>query len=162
MSKIVKVMNNKPVTATVGGKKCYFRSKLEYGWAQYLEFLKRSGEIRDWFYEKTTFDFQGKGYAKGPFMYLMDFTIIDKDGQTYYQECKGHHDGQTNSKLKRVADCYPDAVVELVLQNIPANGIKGANRRATAKRYTRRIIDAGFIFRQLRGVIKVDAPKLKL
>ena len=162
MSRIVKVMNNKAVTATVGGKKCYFRSVLEYRWALYLEFLKKGNEIQDWFYEDTLLNFQNRGYKCGPFMYKPDFRVVEKDGKWVFQECKGHHDGQTNSKLQRTAKCYPGTVMELVLQSIPKRSVKGANRRFNASRYVRRIIDASEIFRQCRGVINFEVSKYKL
>ncbi len=157
--RIVKVMNNRRITATVGGKKCHFRSGLEYQWALYLEFLKRNREIRDWQFEKKLFNFQDFGYKKGPFMYRPDFTITGKDGLVFYQECKGHHDGATNAKFQRVAKCFPGTVMELVLQSIPKRSSKGAARRGQASRYVRRIIDASVIFRQLRGVINFELPK---
>lgn len=161
MSRVIKVMNNRRITATVGGKKCYFRSGLEYQWALYLEFLKHAGEICDWQFEKKLFNFQGFGYENGPFMYRPDFTIIDKQGNVFYQECKGNHDGATNAKFQRVAKCYPGTVMELVLQSIPKRSSKGANRRFNASRYVRRIIDASVIFRQLRGVINCKVIKIE-
>ncbi len=151
--RIVKVMRNRQSTETVGGKTCHFRSQLEYKWAQYLQFLKESNNILGWEYEPKTFDFQSRGYKKGPFVYLPDFKVVVGCGH-YWQETKGHHDGDCNSKLRRMAECYPDEIMELVLQSIPKKGGKGANRRRIAAKYTRRIIDASVIFRQMKGVIQ--------
>ncbi|MCK5609169.1 hypothetical protein KAR91_45260 [Candidatus Pacearchaeota archaeon] len=157
MAKLIRNFNNQRVTATIGVKEYHFRSKLEYRWSLYLEFLKQGGEIQDWFYEKDLFVFPGETTA--PVRYLMDFTIIDKDGSTYYNETKGYHDGSTNTKLRRTAKYYPDAIVELVLMSIPKkNKAKGASRRRIAAKYTRRIIDASVIFKQLKGVINFDTP----
>ena len=151
---IVKIMRNRPSTEIIGGKICHFRSQLEYKWAQYLQVLKDHGAIVDWEFEPHAFDFQGKGYKKGPFTYLPDFLIFDGVGH-YWQECKGYHDGDTNSKLRRMAECEPKEVFELVLQRIPKKGKhKGAGRRRIAAKYTRRIIDASVIFRQMGALIK--------
>ena len=158
--RIVKVMRNRASTEVVGGKTCHFRSQLEYKWAQYLQFLKDNDKVIDWEFEPKTFDFQGKGYVKGPFMYLPDFKVVECHGCSLckptiiWQECKGYHDGDTNSKLRRMAQCYPDETMELVLQRIPKKGgHKGAGRRRIAAKYVRRIIDASEIFKQMKGLL---------
>ena len=155
--RVVKVMGNRASTEVVGGKTCHFRSQLEYKWAQYLQFLKDSGEIIGWEHEPTTFDFQGRGYKKGPFVYTPDFKIIESDGTVVWQECKGYHDGDTNSKLRRISELDLNITMELVLQSIPKTNrakSKGAGRRRIAAKYTRRIIDASVIFRQMGALIK--------
>ena len=75
--------------------------------------------------------------------------MIENDGTVVYQETKGYYDGQTNTKLRRMARHYPDTIFELVLQRIPKRGGKGAGRRRIAAKYTRRIIDASKIFKQI-------------
>jgi len=155
--RIIKVMGNEPVNATIGGKYCHFRSQLEYKWAKYLQFLKNSGEIKDWFYESLEYRFEGEKIA--PYVYRPDFEIHNNDGSWYMQECKGWHDGTTNSKFCRMAKHYPDVVMELVLMRIPKNSkgkSKTAHRRAVASKYCRRIIDASEIFKQIKGLVNLE------
>ena len=124
-----------------------FRSKFEHRWAQYLNLLQEQGHIRDWFYESIKFYFPGETTA--PIQYTPDFEIHEQpDGLVVFQECKGYHDGQTNTKLRRMAKHHPDIVMELVLMRIPKRSGKGANRRRVAAKYTRRVIDGGKILRQ--------------
>lgn len=156
MGRLVRDYNNKPVTATVGGKECHFRSTFEFKWALYLDFLVNAKEIIGWTYEEDLFIFHGEVTA--PIQYRPDFKVTEKDGTVVYQETKGYHDGQTNTKLRRMASHYPDTIFDLVLMSIPGNRAKGANRRRIAEKYTRRIIDAGVIFRQLKGVINFKPP----
>jgi len=157
--RIVKTMNNQRVTAVIGGKKCNFRSQFEYRWSKYLQFLKAAGEIKDWEYEAELFVFPGEITA--PVQYRPDFKVIGNKGTVVYQETKGYHDGSTNRKFQRMAKHYPDVVMELVLQSIPRKGSKGANRRAVAAKYTRRIIDASVIFKQIKHVVNLEVPKLR-
>jgi len=149
--RIVKVMGNRGERATVGGKTYYFKSQLELKWAQYLQFLKEHHNIIDWSYETQTFYFAGEKAA--PVQYTPDFRVNEAGGDIIYQETKGWHDGQTNTKLRRMAEHYPDVRIDLVLQHIPRKGSKGAHRRAIAAKYTRRIIDASVIFKQIKGII---------
>ncbi len=149
--RIVKVYNNQRVSITIGGQHCHFRSKFEYNWALYLQFLKDRAKILYWEYEPKIFYFEGE--RRAPVQYTPDFALFDSLGHAVWQECKGHHDGPTNTKLRLMAKHYPDEVMELVLMRIPKNQVKGANRRRVAAKYTRRIIDASEIFRQVRGLI---------
>jgi len=154
--RFVRVVNSKRVTATVGGKKCYFRSRLEYRWALYLEFLRRHEGLRDWQYEPRCFVFSGE--IKAPVQYRPDFSIVEPNGTEVYQECKGFHDGDTNSKLRKMAKHYPNVIMELVLQRMPKDG-KGTNRRRVAAKYCRRVIDASEIFKQIKGLVDMRIPK---
>lgn len=157
MARLVRDYNNQRITATVGGKDCHFRSKLEYKWALYLQFLKQGKEIIDWTFEEDLFVFHGEVTA--PIQYRPDFKVTEKDGTVVYQETKGYHDGQTNTKLRRMQGHYPETVFDLVLMSIPKkNKAKGAGRRRIAEKYTRRIIDASVIFKQLKGVINFNTP----
>ncbi len=144
---------NDPAWATIGGKQYYFRSKFERRWAAYLELLRTQGHIVGWWYEPQTFVFEG--VKSGPVCYRPDFKVAERVGtietllgtKCYWQECKGLHDGQTNTKFKRMAEQYPDEPIELVLLHIPKDG-KGARRREIAAKYCRRIVDGGAILRQ--------------
>ena len=144
--RVVKIMKNQSVEDVFNGRVCYFRSKLEHRWAKYLQILLESGQIAGWFYEPDKFIFPDEITA--PVQYTPDFKVIENDGTVIYQETKGYHDGQTNTKLRRMAKHYPDTIFELVLQRIPKKG-KGAARQRIAAKYTRRIIDASKIFRQI-------------
>jgi len=144
---------NQPQWATIGGKEYYFRSKFEYRWALYLELLRTQGHIIEWWYEPRVFEFAG--LVRGPVCYRPDFKVAETKElpsgavitEHYWQECKGLHDGQTNTKLKRMAAYYPEEVLELVLLRIPKNG-KGARRREIAAKYCRRVMDGGKILKQ--------------
>lgn len=138
---------NVQVHATVGFHDCCFRSKFEHKWAKYLQWLLENEQIDDWMFEQQTFHFPDE--TRGPHHYLPDFRVVESDGTIVWQECKGWHDGKTNAKFQRMAKHYPDEVCELVLMNLRGN----ASRREIARRYTRRIIDASEIFRQMKGLI---------
>jgi len=134
---------NISVYATVGYHDCHFRSKFEHKWAKYLQWLLENEQIDDWMYEQKTFYFPEE--TRGPHHYLPDFRVVENDGTVVWQECKGYHDGACNKKFQRMAKHYPDEICELVLMGFG----KGAARRETAGRYTRRIIDASIIFSQM-------------
>ena len=142
--RLVMDFKNQRVTATIGGKTCNFRSKLEYRWALYLQWQVEQGLIKDWWYEQTTFRFTDE--IAGALKYLIDFDIRNNDDSFYYQECKGYLSARDRSKFRKVAKYYPETIIDLVVMQpkaIPAN-----NRRIVLK-YCRRIIDASVIFRQL-------------
>ncbi len=154
-----KQYNNRWVTATVGGQLCKFRSILEYRWCLYQQWLWDNGEITEWLYEYKPDRFYFPNEKTAPVQYLPDFKVTENDGTVVYHECKGFHDGQTNTKFRRVAKHYPDVVMDLILQRIPKSGSKGANRRMNAQRYVRRIINASEIFKQTKGMIDYDSYK---
>ncbi|MCK5127231.1 MAG: DUF1064 domain-containing protein [candidate division Zixibacteria bacterium] len=156
--RIIRQYGNTRVTATVGENKCYFRSKLEYHWALYLEFLKTNGEIIKWEYEPKVFYFPDEKTA--PVQYKPDFRVTEKDGTVVWHETKGYHDGKTNKKFQRMAKHYPNVIMDLVLQSIPRTGSKGANRRFNAQRYVRRIVDSSTVFSQMKGIINFNLPKI--
>ncbi len=151
--RIRRKFGNEPHWAEVGGNHYYFRSKFERRWAQYLELLRTQGHIVEWSYEPQTFVFEG--VKSGPVCYQPDFKVAEREEtfnglvftKHYWQETKGMHDGQTNTKFKRMAEQYPNEPIELVLLHIPKNG-KGARRREIAAKYCRRVIDGGKILRQ--------------
>ena len=140
--RICRKYGNEPQNVIIDGRHCKFKSKLEYRWALYLEMLKRHDYIIEWEYEPLTFYFPDEKTA--PVQYTPDFRVTDCK-EIYWQECKGMHDGSTNTKFRRMAEHNPDIIMELVLMSLPK---KTANRRRVANKYVRRIIDAGRIFRQ--------------
>jgi len=136
--------NNQPQNATIDGKHYHFRSKLEARWAKYCQFRKEQGLIKDWAYEQTRFLFPGE--TRGAVQYLIDFDILNNDGTFHYEECKGRLTGKDNTKFRRVRKYRPEVEIDLVMQRIPK---KHSGTLRIAAKYTRRIIDASKIFRQL-------------
>lgn len=90
----------------------YFRSSWEANYARYLNWLKRIGEIRDWEYEKQTFEFPG--IKRGARFYTPDFRITNKSGSIEFSEIKGYMDARSQTKLKRMRKYYPSVKVVLV------------------------------------------------
>jgi len=78
---------NVPTTGVFSGRAVIFKSKLEYRYAQYLDFLKTAGEIQDWNYEGRTFRFSNR--TKAPYEYTPDFVVKTKNGKLEYHETKG-------------------------------------------------------------------------
>lgn len=149
--------NVRRITAIIGGKTYCYRSEGEYMWAQYLEFLNRTGQIEGWNYEPTTFYFENEKTA--PVQYTPDFRIKDKNNGWYYQEFKrGSLDGQAVTKLRRMAKHYPDVIIELVMMN---KSKKDTHRLYIIKKYVRRIISADIIFKQL-GRLIISAKDYRL
>jgi len=148
-----KEYNNERVTAEVGGKEFNFRSKLEYMWAQYCQFRKEQGLIKDWAYEQTTFIF--KEEIKGAKMFLVDFDILNTDGTFHYEECKGHLEPRDYTKYERLKKYRPEVVLDLVMQRIPNPTTNAGRRLARIDRLglVRRVINANTIFRQIKGII---------
>src|SRR5215470_2023635 len=62
----------------IGDRKFYFRSKWEYHYALYLQFLKGLMRIIDWDYEPQTFWFEG--IKRGCVSYTPDFLILQNEG----------------------------------------------------------------------------------
>lgn len=96
----------------IGGKRCYFRSKLEANYCRYLQFLKECGKIKDWQHEPKTFWFDG--IRRGVCSYLPDFRIDKLGGDCEYHETKGYLDAKSKTKLKRMAKYHPDEKVVLI------------------------------------------------
>ena len=136
--------NNQRVQAVIGGKACNFRSKLEHKWAQYCQFRKEQGLIKDWWFEETTFRFENE--KCGAVKYLVDFDIRNNDDTFHYEECKGYLSSKDTSKFRKVRKHYPDTKIILVMQSI---GKKYNHSLRIAEKHVERIIDASKIFRQI-------------
>lgn len=89
----------------IGGKKCYFRSRWEYNYAAYLQFLKQRGLIIEWQHEKKTFWFEKT--KRGTRSYLPDFIVTCLVGEDEVHEVKGYMDARSATKLKRMQIYYP-------------------------------------------------------
>lgn len=99
----------------VGRKNIYFRSRWEYNYALYLEYLKKNKEIKKWEYEPDIFWFEG--IKRGCVSYKPDFKITRNDKTIYYIEIKGWMDSASKTKIKRMAKYHPE--IELVVIDTP-------------------------------------------
>ena len=99
-----------------GGKRedlggLFVRSSWEANYARYLNWMKERGEIKDWQYEKETFDFPVK---RGTRFYTPDFKIWEKDDSIVYHEVKGWMTNQGRTALKRMSKYYPEIKIVLI------------------------------------------------
>lgn len=90
----------------------YFRSKWEAQYAQYLDWLIKAKEIKDWQYEPETFFFDG--IKMGTNCYKPDFKVWTKTGAIEYHEVKGYMDAKSKTKLKRMKKYHPEVKVVLI------------------------------------------------
>jgi len=125
---------NVPITANVNGQIISFDSKGEYRWAQYLDFLKTVGEIKDWFYEFHTFYFDGEGK---PSEYTPDFLVRNNDNSFGYHEFKGMLQKFDIDKFKRMFDERPKVKITLIFWRKPKISV---SKRTKLERYLHRII----------------------
>ena len=89
----------------------YFRSKWEANYALHLDFLVKHKKIKSWEFEPDRFIFESIQF--GTRSYIPDFKIKNNDGAIEYHEIKGHMDGRSKTKLKRMAKYFPN--IKLVL-----------------------------------------------
>lgn len=124
---------NEPVEAIVDGRRIKFKSKLEYRWAQYLDFLKTIGEIKDWFYEFHTFRFP-EGRARE---YTPDFLVRTNDNSFEYYETKGALQKYDFDKYKQLFDERPYVKLIIVFWSMPKISV---NKKAKLERWAHRVI----------------------
>jgi len=98
--------------AEIGGQKCYFRSLWERNFSRYLQFLKETGQIRNWSHEPKTFWFEG--IKRGVVSYKPDFQVIDNDGRTVWYEVKGFMDSKSKTKIRRFAKYFPEETLRII------------------------------------------------
>lgn len=96
----------------VGGKRIFLRSKYEYTYVLYLQFLKDKKKIKDWEYEPKLFIFEK--IKHGTNCYKPDFKITENDGSTWWAEVKGVLDSKSKTKLSRMKKYYPKEKVVLI------------------------------------------------
>lgn len=96
----------------VAGRRIYFRSRWEYNYALYLEWLRGKGQLRTWEHEPETFWFEA--VRRGVRSYLPDFKVTDNEGRVYFVEVKGWMDPRSKTKLKRMAKYHPEIDLRLV------------------------------------------------
>lgn len=104
-----------PYSRTKSGKRkdldLFVRSTWEANYARYLNFLISSGAIKKWEYEPDRFEFPIK---RGTRSYTPDFKITNPDGSIEYHEVKGWMDKKSKTRLKRMAQYYPDVKLVVV------------------------------------------------
>lgn len=124
---------NFEVHAEIGGKEYHLRSKLEYRYAQHLEFCRLAGLIQSWSYETHTFRFEKAGVKQ----YTPDFVVRNNDDTFEYHETKGHVAKYDIDKLKAVWDEYPDSKITLIFWRKPK---LSAQKWTKLDRYCYRVI----------------------
>ena len=127
---------NHLVTVVVDGRTIHFKSKLEYGWANHLELLKRERYIRDWSYETHTFRFDNIGLDK----WKVDFVIRNLDDSFEYHECKGFLKKRDIDKLKLLFKERPETKLTYIFAYNPKIH---PNKMDWIKRVCQRVITNG-------------------
>lgn len=117
---------NEPVEAIVDGQRIQFRSKLEYRWGQYLDFLKSVGEIKDWFFEFHKFEFHNR--EKPPYEYTPDFLVRRNDNTFEYYETKGLLLKYDLTKYKLLFDERPYVELTIVFWRRPKLSVQKVNK----------------------------------
>lgn len=153
-NRVVKVVNCKPITATIGRKTYRYKSTFEFHWACYLELLKRQGHIKEWQYEPAHYSFRDFGYQNKPYEYTPDFIIRENDGKYIYVECKGYLETYDISRIVRCKKHY-NVTFDLVMQRLPKRSGKGSQLLARIKTKVRRVIDGGEIIKNLKCVSRL-------
>jgi hypothetical protein len=112
----IQLKNGKPTWKQewreLGGKRCFFRSKWEYNYGCFLEFLKQNKQILEWEHEPDTFWFED--IKRGTKSYLPDYRVKHLNGSIEYVEVKGYMDSKSATKLKRMGIYFPDVKLRLV------------------------------------------------
>jgi hypothetical protein len=98
--------------AEIGGKRNFYRSRWEYRYALYLEFMKKHSHIIEWQHEPKTFWFEG--IKRGTNNYKPDFMVIFPSGSEEWIEIKGYMDAKSATKIKRMAKYHPDVKLRVI------------------------------------------------
>jgi len=101
--------------AEIGGKRNFYRSRWEYRYALYLEFMKKYNHIIEWEHEPKTFWFEG--IKRGTNNYKPDFKIVFSSGNEEWHEVKGYMDSKSATKIKRMKKYYPDVILRIIDKN---------------------------------------------
>jgi hypothetical protein len=88
----------------IGAQTLYLRSKWEYEYACYLEWLKIHNQIKGWKYEPKEFEFP---IRHGTTRYLPDFCIYNFDGSHEWHEVKGYFTSKGKTQIKRFKKYFP-------------------------------------------------------
>ena len=98
--------------AEIGGKRNFYRSRWEYRYALYLEFMKKHKHIVEWEHEPKTFWFEG--IKRGTNNYKPDFRVVFPSGNEEWIEVKGYMDSKSATKIKRMAKYHPDVKLRVI------------------------------------------------
>ncbi len=98
--------------AEIGGKRNFYRSRWEYRYALYLEFMKKHKHIVEWEHEPKTFYFEG--IKRGTNNYKPDFRVVFPSGNDEWIEVKGYMDSKSATKIKRMAKYHPDVKLRVI------------------------------------------------
>lgn len=98
--------------AEIGGKRNFYRSRWEYRYALYLEFMKKHKHIVEWEHEPKTFWFEG--IKRGTNNYKPDFKVVFPSGNEEWIEVKGYMDSKSATKIKRMAKYHPDVKLRVI------------------------------------------------
>jgi hypothetical protein len=98
--------------AEIGGKRNFYRSRWEYRYALYLEFMKKHKHIVEWEHEPKTFYFEG--IKRGTNNYKPDFRVIFPSGNEEWIEVKGYETSKDRTKYKRMAKYHPDVKLRVI------------------------------------------------
>jgi hypothetical protein len=98
--------------AEIGGKRNFYRSRWEYRYALYLEFMKKHKHIVEWEHEPKTFWFEG--IKRGTNNYKPDFRVIFPSGNEEWIEVKGYETSKDRTKYKRMAKYHPDVKLRVI------------------------------------------------
>jgi len=96
----------------VDGKRMFLKSMWEKLYCGYLHYLKKGGQIKDYWYESETFWFEG--VKRGIVSYKPDFKVEHMNGVVEYIEIKGYETSQDRTKWKRMAKYHPDVRLRVV------------------------------------------------
>lgn len=92
----------------------YFRSKWEANYALFLDFLLKSGEIKNWEFEPDVFVFEEIKF--GNRSYRPDFKVFRNNDTIEYHEVKGYMNSSSKTKLRRMEKFYPEVKIVLITQ----------------------------------------------
>lgn len=84
----------------------FFNSATEANTARIFDFLNLN-----WKYEERSFTFSRDKYKNKPWIYVMDFEILEPGDKTFtpgYYEVKGWMDSNSKQRLRRLKNNYPD------------------------------------------------------
>ncbi len=107
-------LNNVRVKCEIEGKAYSFKSKAEYRYSCYLEWLRINGNIIEWQYEPKTFWFEG--IKRGCVSYKPDFLVLELGCHTWH-EVKGYMDSRSLTKIKRFSKYFPGETLIVIDQN---------------------------------------------
>lgn len=96
----------------IDGKKIYFKSKWEYRYALYLQFMKKHRHIIEWEYEPHTFYFEG--IKRGTNNYKPDYRVTFPSGNQEWIEVKGYETAKDRTKYKRMQKYFPEEKLRVI------------------------------------------------